>query len=561
MLNHLKLRTKLALLIGCFAIALIASTAIGASMMHQRMIGDRVDKLRAVVQSTMAIAQSLQNRVAAHELTRDEAYARFAADVHAIRFDGGDGYLTVQNLDGVVVLHATTPGMEGKKSPTKDQNGVWITDLVRNVLRNSSEGIITYPFPKAPGTPPLVKVVYVTRFDPWQLYILCGVWTDDLDAAFHSSLLTLSAIGGGMLLLTLLVAWRIERDIAGSLDRLKGRMAALANGELNTAIPGTDRRDEVGEMAAAVQVFKDNAQEMDRLKAEREAASERDAADRRRIMTELASKFESSVGAIVNNLASATSEMETTAGSMTTTAEQTARQLTAVSETSTVASTDVQSVASAAEELSSSIAEISRHVTTSASVATKAVDESQRTNGLINGLADAARKIGAVTSMINEIASQTNLLALNATIEAARAGEAGKGFAVVASEVKSLASQTGKATEEISAQIGAMQSATDDTVSAIQSISAMISQFSEISTVIASAVEQQNAATQEIAQHVQRVASGTHEITRTIADVGEGANEAGKSAGRVLEAAGRLSRQAGHLSGEVSEFLAGVRAA
>jgi methyl-accepting chemotaxis protein len=228
LLNRLKLRTKLACLVGLSALALIASIAMGATMMHGRMVSDRVDKLRAVVETALSIAQALQTREVSHELTHAEAFARFAADVHAMRFDKGDGYLTVQDFEGVVVLHATTAAMEGKKSATKDASGTWITDLVRGALKNGDEGVIGYPFPKSPGTEPLLKTVFVERFQPWQLYVLCGVWTDDLDAAFHSSLLTLATTGGALLLLTLLAAWVIERDIAGSLDRLKVAMAELA---------------------------------------------------------------------------------------------------------------------------------------------------------------------------------------------------------------------------------------------------------------------------------------------------------------------------------------------
>ena len=283
--------------------------------------------------------------------------------------------------------------------------------------------------------------------------------------------------------------------------------------------------------------------------------------EKQRAMAQLASEFEANVGSIVNTVSSAANEMQATAASMASTAEETSRQSASVAAASEQASASVQTVASAAEELSSSVGEISRQVNSSSAIAAKAAAESQRSNTLVKGLADAAEKVGTVTSLIKEIASQTNLLALNATIEAARAGEAGRGFAVVAFEVKSLANQTGKATEEISAQIAAMQSATRDTVTAIQSIGATIGQINEIATTIAAAVEEQGAATQEIARHVQQVAAGTKEMSSNIAGVTQAAGETGAASSQVLSAAGELSRQGEQLRGHVDQFLVAVRAA
>ena len=283
--------------------------------------------------------------------------------------------------------------------------------------------------------------------------------------------------------------------------------------------------------------------------------------EKKSTMARIANDFEAKVGAIVNVVSSAATEMESTAASLNATAEQTSQQVTAVAAASEQASANVQSVASATEELSSSVAEISRQVANSAAVAAKAANESERTNALVNGLADAAQKINAVTSMIHEIASQTNLLALNATIEAARAGDAGKGFAVVASEVKSLANQTAKATEEISAHIAAIQNVTRDTIAAIQSIGSTIGQINEIATTIAAAIEEQDAATQEIARNVQQAAAGTTQVTRNIAGVTQTVGATGSAAGEVLGAAGELAKQAETLSGHVTAFLDEVRAA
>ncbi len=275
---------------------------------------------------------------------------------------------------------------------------------------------------------------------------------------------------------------------------------------------------------------------------------------------ELANNFETNVSAVVEAVSSASTEMQATAESMSTTAEETTRQASAVAAASEEAAANVQTVAAAAEQLSNSINEISRQVAESTKISATAVEEARRTNTEVEGLAEAAQKIGEVVDLINDIASQTNLLALNATIEAARAGEAGKGFAVVASEVKSLANQTAQATEEISQQIGNIQSATTTAVTAIKGIDEIISKISEVTTSIASAVEQQGAATNEIAQNVQQASSGTQEVSSNIGGVNQAASETGNAAGQVLEAASGLSRDSEILKQAVQSFLQEVRA-
>jgi methyl-accepting chemotaxis protein len=380
------------------------------------------------------------------------------------------------------------------------------------------------------------------------------------ESAFRSAIWWTGGAITLAIVFALLAGFALVRSVARPIVKTTDVMGKLAQHDLLVAVEGGERKDEIGEMARAVQVFKDSMIEGDRLAAEQKAEQEKKAL-RQVEIERLITVFESSVTGSLDTLASSSTELQATAESMSATAEETSRQSTAVAAASEQASTNVQTVATAAEELSSSIAEISRQVSESNRIASQASTDAASTNDQVKALADAAEKIGDVVRLINDIAGQTNLLALNATIEAARAGEAGKGFAVVASEVKSLATQTAKATEEIGAQIKSIQSATSESVQAIGGIAGTIARVSEIATTIASAVEEQGAATQEIARNVQQASAGTAEVSSNIVGVTQAASTTGSAANQVLGAASELSRQGETLRKEVGEFLAGIRAA
>ena len=371
------------------------------------------------------------------------------------------------------------------------------------------------------------------------------------------------AIGIGLasIIAGIVMALVTARSIATPIKAMTSAMERLASREMNTEIVGLGRHDEIGEMAAAVAIFKDNMIEADRLKAAQEENERRAVAEKRRSMHEMADSFEARVGQLVNSVSTSATEMESTAQSMASTAEETDRQAAAVAAASEQTSANVQTVASAAEELTASIDEIARQVAESSRIAGNAVESARRTDLTAQTLAEGAKKIGAVVTLIQTIAGQTNLLALNATIEAARAGEAGKGFAVVASEVKSLAMQTARATTEIAEQVAAIQAASDETVGAIRDIIKTVMGINDTATAIASAVEEQGAATREISRNVQEASRGTQEVTSNIVSVQQAANDSGAAATQVLGAAGLLSRQADDLSHQVGDFLSTVRAA
>ena len=358
-----------------------------------------------------------------------------------------------------------------------------------------------------------------------------------------------------------LIGWLyVGRLVSRRLRLLSQAMRDIADGRLDRHVPASGH-DELTDMARAVEVFKQNAIEMQRLTSVQEEAKQRAAIEHKALLNSLADSFESTIGSLVGSLSSGSQDLEATAHSLTSTAAQANQQASTVSEAAEEASSGVQTVAAAAAQLSVSSSEISREITHSATVTGKAVHDARRTNAIVQALSLAAEKVGNVVSLIASIASQTNLLALNATIEAARAGDAGKGFAVVASEVKNLATQTARATDDIGLQIGQIRAATKEAVAAILEIAGSVDEVSRIAATIAAAVEQQGNATAEIARNVQQTAKAARDVTLNIAGVTRASNDTGAAAGQVLHAASHVSKQAAQLSSEVNSFVANVRRA
>jgi methyl-accepting chemotaxis protein len=383
---------------------------------------------------------------------------------------------------------------------------------------------------------------------------------DEESEKFQQQVKVMEAVAVGLSLLFLfMIVLSGIRGMVKPITAMTNAMTDLAKGNMNVAIPAVGRKDEIGSMASAVQVFKDNAIEAERLRGEQEAQKKRAEEDKRRTMNDLAGTFEMDVGGVIDAVAGSSSQMESLARSMSSNADQTSEKATIVVASAEQASANVQAVASAAEELSISIGEITQQVTRSSQIAGEARVKAQETSDKVGSLEKAVLKIGEVVTLISDIAEQTNLLALNATIEAARAGEAGKGFAVVANEVKSLATQTAKATKDITAQIHNVQGSTNDAAKSIRAVSDVIEKMDEIAAAVAAAVEEQGAATQEIARNVQEASTGTRDVSSTIGEVNTAATETGASAQMVLSSAGELTQQARKLRESVTEFLSRVR--
>ncbi len=620
MMSGIRLTTRMWVIIVLSLIALVAVSFDGARTLREALMADRQAKTRNLVESAMSLVDHYAAQAKAGQISEDQAKAAALGALSALRYDGQE-YFFISDAQPKLLMHPFAPDLIGRDlSSYADPKGKKLFVEFARLSASKGAGFVDYLWPKPGAAEPQPKISYVQAYKPWGWILGSGIYVDDVDAAFRARMLKTAAIDGGIALLLIVLAWAIGRSITGPVNSILVSLRAMTADDNATKIEMVDARHEFGEIARAVLALREHgiekgrlqgeemarklaeeqrrldqeamerrladehaqaeaerrrqaaetereqalAAERERLREERAAAEEQERAakDRRaQAMERLIGDFQGAMAGVLDLLGRSADEMATSSGSIDQSANETEVQASAVTGASDQASSKLQTVAAASEELSAAIAEISAQVAASAGMAAEAVAQGEGAQGKIRDLANTAQAIGKVVELIQGIAGQTNLLALNATIEAARAGDAGKGFAVVATEVKNLAGQTAKATEEIGGQISAVQGSVAEAVRFIEGIGAMIARLHEVSLAIASAVEEQSAATGEIARNVNEASTSVADVLESARRMREAAVGTKTAAGIVGTASAHVSDSASAMRDEVVHFLDAIKTA